>query len=184
MGLTRDSYPNKSMEDIWKSEVFTTGMIAKICRVSTRTVSYWFDCGMLKGYRVPTASKKNTNGVRRVIKKDLVKFLCENGMGGLVQNFRGFFGVPKRVQKIIQKTFDAETWASPMDIPLDRLFEEFFVGSSEGLDLAKTVYEWARKRKIKVTYIIDEDGHHPEWVKHEDALLIDEFLKKYADQRS
>ncbi len=34
-------------------KVFTTGQVAKICKVAPRTVSTWFDSGRLKGYRIP-----------------------------------------------------------------------------------------------------------------------------------
>lgn len=34
-------------------EVLTTGEVAKICNVASRTVSKWFDTGQLKGYRIP-----------------------------------------------------------------------------------------------------------------------------------
>ena len=34
-------------------DVLTTGEVAKICNVASRTVSKWFDSGQLKGYRIP-----------------------------------------------------------------------------------------------------------------------------------
>ena len=34
-------------------KVFTTGQVAKICKVAPRTVSKWFDSGRLRGYRIP-----------------------------------------------------------------------------------------------------------------------------------
>ena len=34
-------------------KIFTTGQVAKICDVSTHTVSKWFDSGQLRGYRIP-----------------------------------------------------------------------------------------------------------------------------------
>ena len=36
-------------------KVFTTGQVAKICKVAPRTVSKWFDSGRLRGYRIPGA---------------------------------------------------------------------------------------------------------------------------------
>src|SRR6266699_2242900 len=47
-------------------KVFTTGQVAKICKVAPRTVSKWFDSGRLKGYRIP--------------REYLIKFLKEHGM--------------------------------------------------------------------------------------------------------
>src|SRR5688500_1648862 len=34
-------------------DVLTTGKVAKICNVAPRTVSKWFDVGVLDGYRIP-----------------------------------------------------------------------------------------------------------------------------------
>jgi len=55
-------------------KVFTTGQVAKICKVAPRTVSKWFDSGRLKGYRVPGSQD------RRIPREYLIKFLKEHGM--------------------------------------------------------------------------------------------------------
>ena len=52
-------------------EIYTTGEVAKICKVAPRTVSKWFDAGKLKGYKLPGA------GDRRVQKDNLINFLTE-----------------------------------------------------------------------------------------------------------
>ncbi len=60
--------------------IFTTGQIAKICKVSSRTVSKWFDSGRLRGYRIPGGQD------RRIPREHLIRFLKEHGMpfgGGL-----------------------------------------------------------------------------------------------------
>lgn len=54
--------------------VFTTGQIAKVCRVAARTVSKWIDSGDLPGYRIPGSLD------RRVSREDLLQFLERNGM--------------------------------------------------------------------------------------------------------
>lgn len=54
--------------------VFTTGQVAKICKVAPRTVSKWFDSGRLKGYRIPGSHD------RRIPRPYLVRFLKEHGM--------------------------------------------------------------------------------------------------------
>jgi excisionase family DNA binding protein len=56
------------------TDVFTTGQVAKICKVSPRTVNKWFDSGRLRGYRA-TGSQ-----VRRVPRTNLIQFLQEHGM--------------------------------------------------------------------------------------------------------
>jgi len=55
-------------------KVFTTGQVAKICKVAPRTVSKWFDSGRLRGYRVPGSQN------RRIPREYLIKFLKEHGM--------------------------------------------------------------------------------------------------------
>ena len=55
-------------------KVFTTGQVAKICKVAPRTVSKWFDSGRLKGYRIPGSQD------RRIPRDCLIKFLKEHGM--------------------------------------------------------------------------------------------------------
>ena len=57
-----------------KMKVFTTGQVAKICKVAPRTVSKWFDSGRLKGYRIPGSQD------RRIPREYLIKFLKEHGM--------------------------------------------------------------------------------------------------------
>lgn len=39
-------------------QVFTTGEVASICKVASRTVSKWFDSGRLKGYRIPGSQER------------------------------------------------------------------------------------------------------------------------------
>jgi excisionase family DNA binding protein len=61
----------------WRPEmkkVFTTGQVAKICKVAPRTVSKWFDSGRLRGYRIPGSQD------RRIPREHLIKFLKEHGM--------------------------------------------------------------------------------------------------------
>jgi len=53
------------------NDVFTTGQVAKICKVAPRTVSKWFDSGRLKGYRIPGSQD------RRIPRKYLIEFMTE-----------------------------------------------------------------------------------------------------------
>ncbi len=57
-----------------RKEVLTTGEVAKICQVAPRTVSKWFDTGVLKGYRVPGSKD------RRIPVEGLVRFMRSHGM--------------------------------------------------------------------------------------------------------
>ena len=55
-------------------KVFTTGQVAKICKVAPRTVRKWFDSGRLRGYRIPGSQD------RRIPREHLIRFLKEHGM--------------------------------------------------------------------------------------------------------
>lgn len=55
-------------------DVYTTGEVARVCKVANRTVSKWIDTGRIKGYRLPGSRD------RRVTHGALLRFLRENGM--------------------------------------------------------------------------------------------------------
>ena len=55
-------------------KVFTTGQVAKICKVAPRTVSKWFDSGRLRGYRIPGSKD------RRIPLNQLIRFMKQHGM--------------------------------------------------------------------------------------------------------
>jgi len=50
-------------------QVFTTGQISRLCRVSVKTVKKWFDSGKLTGFRIPDS------GDRRVTRDSLLRFM-------------------------------------------------------------------------------------------------------------
>jgi two-component system response regulator RpaA len=52
----------------------TTGAVARLCGVATRTVSKWCDSGKLRNYRIPGSED------RRVPVDDLLRFMKEHGM--------------------------------------------------------------------------------------------------------
>lgn len=54
--------------------VYTTGQVAKICRVSAQTVNRWVDEGILQGYCIPGSSH------RRVPKEVLRRFMYANSI--------------------------------------------------------------------------------------------------------
>jgi excisionase family DNA binding protein len=61
-------------------DVLTTGEVAKICNVASRTVSKWFDSGQLKGYRIPGSKD------RRIPVSTLLAFMRKHNipMDGLM----------------------------------------------------------------------------------------------------
>ncbi len=66
--------------NLFEKDVMTTGEVAKICNVASRTVSKWFDSGQLRGYRIPGSKD------RRIPVANLIKFMKANGipMDGLM----------------------------------------------------------------------------------------------------
>ena len=55
-------------------QVLTAGQVAKLCKVAPRTVTKWFDSGLLRGYRLPLSKD------RRIPYDSLVKFMNEHQM--------------------------------------------------------------------------------------------------------
>ncbi len=55
-------------------EVFTTGEVAKICKVSPNFATSWFDSGILKGYKVPTTK------FRKIPRTNLIDFFTQYNM--------------------------------------------------------------------------------------------------------
>ena len=66
--------------NLFEKDVLTTGEVAKICNVASRTVSKWFDSGQLRGYRIPGSKD------RRIPVANLIKFMKGHGipMDGLM----------------------------------------------------------------------------------------------------
>ena len=66
---------NKNLDNmIERNEIYTTGQIAEICGVSSRTVVKWFDEGELRGYRIPGSKD------RRYTHKNLIEFMKKRNM--------------------------------------------------------------------------------------------------------
>ena len=57
-------------------KVLTTGEVAEICNVASRTVTKWFDKKLLGGYRIPGSKD------RRIPRAELVRFMKEYGIPG------------------------------------------------------------------------------------------------------
>ena len=55
-------------------KVYTTGQVAKFCKVAPRTVTKWFDSGRIKGYRLPGSQD------RRFPREYLIEFMKKHGM--------------------------------------------------------------------------------------------------------
>lgn len=55
-----------------RRNVLTTGEVAQICQVAPRTVSKWFDQGMIEGYKIPGSKD------RRMLRESVVAFMQKN----------------------------------------------------------------------------------------------------------
>ena len=55
-------------------KILTTGDVAEICNVASRTVHKWFDNGLLAGYRIPGSRD------RRIPIGELKRFMEEHHM--------------------------------------------------------------------------------------------------------
>jgi excisionase family DNA binding protein len=53
-------------------DILTIGEAAKICKAASRTVSRWFDAGLIKGWRLPLSTD------RRVTRTELIRFMKEH----------------------------------------------------------------------------------------------------------
>lgn len=62
--MTKKDYANK--------DVFTTGEVAEICKVSQQTIIRCFDSGKLQGFRVPGSR------FRRIPRESLIEFMKDN----------------------------------------------------------------------------------------------------------
>lgn len=62
------------MTETKTKDVLTTGEVAKICNVAPRTVSKWFDTGVLHGYRIPGSKD------RRIPLSQLIHFMKQHNM--------------------------------------------------------------------------------------------------------
>jgi len=60
--------------NLFERDVLTTGEVAKICNVASRTVSKWFDSGQLRGYRIPGSKD------RRIPVSSLIRFMKSHGI--------------------------------------------------------------------------------------------------------
>jgi len=55
-------------------DILTTGQVAQICSVATRTAQKWYDLGLLKDYILPGGKD------RRITKVELICFMKNHNM--------------------------------------------------------------------------------------------------------
>ena len=171
-------------------KVFTTGQVAKICHVASRTVGKWFDSGRLRGYRIPGSWD------RRIPREALVRFLKENGMplGSLEEE--GWHKVlvvgaeklfVNRLQELLPEgdDFKYNIAASGFEAGMqaesfhpDTIVVDLGMGRSEALQIAQMLRRNPAHAWAVVVGIAGEDEAAPERLA---AYGFDEVYKKPFD---
>src|SRR5271165_1036055 len=155
-------------------KVFTTGQVAKICKVAPRTVSKWFDSGRLRGYRIPGSQD------RRIPREHLIKFLKEHGMplGELEEEGLHkilIVGAEKlfvdRVRELLPEDddFKYELAASGFEAGIqaesfrpDTIIIDLAMGRSEGLQIAQNLRRNTAYEATLIVALASEDEASPE----------------------
>lgn len=170
-------------------KVFTTGQVAKICKVHIRTVSKWFDSGKLKGYRIPGSPD------RRIPRDYLIKFLKEYGMplGDLEDESMGKVLIVAQDRVLIENlkremppenSFKVAVASSGFDAGIqaesfhpDCIIVDFSIGRTEALQICQNVrrnrdFEW-----MILIALLPDDGSSMSF----DRSSINETFKKPFD---
>jgi len=158
-----------------KSTVFTTGQVAKICRVAPRTVTKWFDSGKLEGYKLPNSKD------RRIPRKKLLKFLREHGMDTAFCDqdewqTRVLFVTDDRLAAerarslngddasffvhVAQNAFEAGRYQATPQL----VFIDFAIGRGEAMQLVRSLRASIGEQRPAVKYIgiVGEDESDPQ----------------------
>lgn len=155
-------------------KVFTTGQVAKICKVAPRTVSKWFDSGRLRGYRIPGSQD------RRIPREHLIRFLKEHHMPLGELEEEGWHKILvigaeqlfiDRIREILPEDEDYKYEVAPSGFEAglkaesfhpDTIIVDLAMGRSESLLIAQNL---RRKPQFETTMIVglaSEDEANPE----------------------
>src|SRR5436190_3462162 len=155
-------------------KVFTTGQVAKICKVAPRTVSKWFDSGRLRGYRIPGSQD------RRIPREQLIRFLKEHGMPLGELEEEGWhkiliIGAEKlfinRLQELLPEDEDYkynvansgfEAGMQAESFHPDSIVVDLAMGRSEGLQIAQNLRRNPANEKTLIIALASEDEAAPE----------------------
>jgi two-component system response regulator RpaA len=171
-------------------KVFTTGQVAKICKVAPRTVSKWFDSGRLRGYRIPGSQD------RRIPREALIRFLKEYGMplGELEEEGwhkiliigaeRLFIDRVKELlpedddfrYELAQSGFEAGTAAQSFHP--DTIIVDLAMGRSEALQISQNLRRNPQYEHTLIIGLASEDEANPEGLS---AYGFNEVFKKPFD---
>ena len=170
-------------------KVFTTGQVAKICKVAPRTVSKWFDSGRLKGYRIPGSQD------RRIPREYLIRFLKEHGMplGELedeamakvlivaqdqvrMENMRRELP-PERSFKVSAAASGFEAGIQAESFHPDCIIVDFSIGRTEALQICQNLRRNSEFSDVILIALLPDDGDHHSF----DRSSINETFKKPFD---
>ena len=170
-------------------KVFTTGQVAKICKVAPRTVSKWFDSGRLRGYRIPGSQD------RRIPRESLIRFLKEHGMplGELEDETMAKVLIVAQDQVLIenvrrelpeQRSFKVETAASGFEAGIqaesfhpDCIIVDFSIGRTEALQICQNLRRNEEYADVILIALLPDDGGSTSF----DRSSINETFKKPFD---
>ena len=170
-------------------KVFTTGQVAKICKVAPRTVSKWFDSGRLKGYRIPGSQD------RRIPREYLIRFLKEHGMplGDLedeayakvllvsqdqllVENLKRELP-PERSFKLAFAASGFEAGIQAESFHPDAMVVDFAIGRTEALQICQNLRRNPEYADTILIALLPDDGSSISF----DRSAINETFKKPFD---
>lgn len=172
-------------------KVFTTGQVAKICKVAPRTVSKWFDSGRLRGYRIPGSQD------RRIPREQLIRFLKEHSMplGELEEEEWHkilVIGAERlfvdRLQELLPESEDYKYEIANSGFEAGILAESFHpdtiiidlsLGRSEALQIASNLRKNPQYETTMMVALASEDEADPESLKGPN--LFSEAFKKPFD---
>ena len=170
-------------------KVFSTGQVAKICKVTPRQVSKWFDSGRLKGYRIPGCKDW------RIPKEYLIRFLQEHGMplGELedevlakvlvVTQDRPMLEAMERewqsdcFSKVVSAASGFEAGIQVVGFRPDAVVVDFSIGRSEALQICNNLRRNAQFENAIVICVLPE----PEEAVNFDRTIINEVWRKPLD---
>lgn len=172
-------------------KVFTTGQVAKICKVAPRTVSKWFDSGRLKGYRIPGSQD------RRIPREYLIKFLKEHGMplgdledesliktlvvaqdNVLIENLKREMP-PEKSFKLMTASTGFEAGIQAESFHPDVIIMDFSIGKMEALQLCQSLRRNRHFAETIIVALLPDDGSPMSL----DRGTINETFKKPFDSR-
>src|SRR5436190_61393 len=170
-------------------KVFTTGQVAKICKVAPRTVSKWFDSGRLKGYRIPGSQD------RRIPREYLIRFLKEHGMplGDLEDEAMAKVLIVGQDQVLIEnlkrelpleRSFKLGVAASGFEAGIqaesfhpDCIIVDFSIGRTEALQICQNLRRNPEFAETILIALLPDDGNTTSF----DRSSINETFKKPFD---